>query len=101
MDICVSVIVPIYNVKKYINRGIENLLAQTYENFEIILVDAGSTDGSLEICTDWASQDDRMLAVHQKNQGSGGAGNSGIEAARGKERELFDVDEEIDEKLLS
>ena len=101
MDICVSVIVPIYNVKKYINRGIENLLAQTYENFEIILVDDGSTDGSLEICTEWASKDDRILTLHQKNQGSGSARNSGIEAARGKYIYFFDVDDEIDENLLS
>ncbi len=99
-DIEVSVIVPIYNVEGFIDRGIKNLLAQTYRKFEIILVDDGSTDGSLDKCNEWAQKDERIKVLHQDNQGSGGARNKGIDNAAGKYIYFFDIDDEISQELL-
>lgn len=99
-DIAVSVIVPIYNVEGFIDRGIKNLLAQTYRRFEIILVDDGSTDGSLNKCKSWAHKDERIRVFHQANQGSGAARNKGIDNAAGKYIYFFDIDDEISPNLL-
>ena len=66
-----SIVVPIYNVEKYLRKCINSLINQTYKNIEIILVDDGSTDSSGSICDRYASQDSRITVVHQKNQGAG------------------------------
>ena len=65
----ISVIVPIYNVEKYLHQCIESVLKQSYKNIEIILIDDGSTDDSGKICDTFAKKDARIIAIHQKNQG--------------------------------
>lgn len=96
----VSVIVPIYNVRKYIDKGIGQLRNQTYHHFEIILVDDGSTDGSLEVCQKWAESDNRIRVFHQANMGAGGARNLGITNAKGSYVYFYDIDDEISPNLL-
>ena len=100
IDVIVSVIIPIYNVENFIDRGISFLLNQTYRHFEIILVDDGSTDGSLEKCQYWAQREERISVIHQENQGAGGARNKGIDNAKGRYIYFFDIDDEISKELI-
>lgn len=83
MQELISVIVPIYNVEKYLERSIGALINQTYSNLEIILVDDGSKDRSGEICDEFATRDSRIKVIHKENGGSSSARNMGIEAATG------------------
>lgn len=80
----VSIIVPIYNMGNRIENCVNSLLKQTYSNIEIILVDDGSTDNSLEVCNLLAERDERIKVYHKENQGSGPARNYGIEKASGR-----------------
>lgn len=98
--VVVSVIVPIYNVKDFIDRGINQMLSQSYQNFEVLLVDDGSTDGSFEECKRWSDKDSRIVVLHQQNQGAGAARNLGIENAKGKYIYFYDIDDEISPHLL-
>lgn len=91
----VSIIVPVYQVKEYIGECVESLLAQTYTNLEILLVDDGSTDGSGEICDEYAAKDSRVRVVHQKNQGAAGARNTGLNLAVGEYVAFVDSDDVI------
>ena len=68
MKMRISVIVPVYQVEKYLSRCIESLLAQSYSDYEIILVDDGSRDGSGQICDDYAGREARIRVIHQENQ---------------------------------
>lgn len=99
-DVIVSIIVPIYNVSKFINRGIAQLLKQSYKNYEILLVDDGSTDGSYEECKKRESEDQRIIVLQQENKGAGGARNLGIEKSRGKYIYFYDIDDCISPNLL-
>lgn len=96
----VSIIVGIYNVLKFIDRGVGCVLAQTYGDFELLLVDDGSTDGSLQRCQEWASRDNRIRVLHQENHGLGSARNLGLENAKGEYICFFDVDDEMKSGLL-
>ena len=78
----VSVIIPVYNVEKYLGRCIESILTQRLQDFELILVDDGSTDGSPKICDDFGALDPRIRVIHQENKGVSAARNAGIDAAR-------------------
>lgn len=89
----VSVIIPIYNVYKYIDRGIKNLLSQSYKNIEIILVDDGSTDGSGELCDKVCKENKIIRVFHKSNNGAGSARNMGIEYAQGDFIYFFDIDD--------
>ena len=80
----VTVVLPIYNVEKYLNRCIESVVNQTYSSLDIILVDDGSTDSCPQICDEWALKDPRIRVVHKENQGLGMARNTGIENASGE-----------------
>lgn len=80
----VSVIVPIYNVEKYLKRCIDSILNQTYKNLEIILVDDGSPDKCPEICDEYAKKDDRIIVIHNNNGGVSSARNAGLDIAKGK-----------------
>lgn len=82
-DVKVSVIVPIYNVEKYLPKLLESLVNQTYSNIEIILVEDGSPDRCAAICDEYASHDDRIIVVHKINAGGCQARNSGIDKATG------------------
>lgn len=89
----VSVIIPVYNVKPYLERCVNSVLDQTYKDLEIILVDDGSTDGSGELCDQIAGQDNRINVVHQDNQGLSGARNAGIYLAKGEYIIFLDSDD--------
>ena len=78
-----SIIVPVYNIKNYLPRGIESLLAQSDPDFEVILVDDGSADGSGALCDAYAARDGRFRVVHKANGGLSSARNAGLDAARG------------------
>ena len=95
----VSVIVPVYQVEKYLRRCIDSICAQTYKNLEIILVDDGSTDGSGEICDKYENIDDRIIVIHQKNQGLSEARNTGLECATGEYIAFVDSDDLIREDM--
>ena len=90
----VSVIIPVYNVKPYLERCVQSVVRQTYKDLEIILVDDGSTDGSGELCDEIALSDSRILVVHQENQGLSGARNTGIRQASGDYIAFLDSDDE-------
>lgn len=79
----VSVVVPIYNVEQYLNKCIESIVDQTYEDLEIILVDDGSTDSSPSICDEWKKKDKRVVVIHKENGGLSSARNAGLEVATG------------------
>lgn len=78
-----SIIVPIYNVEKYIEKCIDSILEQTYADFEIVLVDDGSTDNSSVICDNYSLKDDRIVVLHKENGGLSDARNEGIKASKG------------------
>lgn len=95
----VSIIVPIYNVEKYLEKCIHSILNQTYKNLEIILVDDGSPDRCGEICDQYAKKDGRIIVLHQKNRGLGAARNAGIARASGKYLLFVDSDDYVDAEL--
>lgn len=92
----ISVIVPVYNTKKYLERCINSLLKQTYTDMEIILVDDGSTDGSGEVCDRFAAGDRRVRVLHKENGGSSSARNLGIDNAKGDYIGFVDSDDYVD-----
>lgn len=89
----VSVIVPVHNVKPYLERCVKSVLGQTYKDVEIILVDDGSTDGSGELCDELASRYGIVSAIHQNNQGISGARNVGLHRATGEYAAFLDADD--------
>lgn len=91
----ISVIIPIYNIAPYLPRCLDSIVGQTYKNLEIILVDDGSTDNSLEICQQYADKDSRMRVIHQKNQGLAAARNTGLDNAHGEFITFVDSDDWI------
>ena len=96
----ISVIVPVYNVERYLSRCIDSILTQTYENLEIILVDDGSTDSSGQICEDYADKDPRIKTIHKPNEGLADARNKGIEAATGAYCSFVDSDDYVAEDCI-
>lgn len=95
MEDLISIIVPVYNVEKYLNNCIKSIIGQTYKNIEIILVDDGSTDNSSKICDDYAKKDKRIKVIHQKNSGLSEARNIGIKNASGTYIGFVDSDDYI------
>lgn len=91
----VSVIVPVYNMEKYLSRCVDSILAQTYSNLEVILVDDGSKDSSPAICDKYAERDSRVKVVHKANGGPGSARNLGIEESTGDYIAFVDSDDTI------
>lgn len=92
----VSVVIPVYNVEKYLDRCIVSIVEQTYRNTEIILVDDGSKDNSPSICDSWAERDGRIRVIHKQNAGAGMARNTGIDNACGDYILFVDSDDYID-----
>lgn len=91
----ISVVLPVYNTEKYLNRCVTSVRNQTYSNLEIILVDDGSPDNCPQMCDEWAAKDSRIRVIHKKNAGLGMARNSGIEAATGEYICFFDSDDYV------
>lgn len=92
----VSIIVPCWNVEKYLNRCVDSLIHQTLKDIEIILVDDESPDSVPQMCDEWASKDQRIKVIHKKNAGLGMACNSGIEVATGSYIAFCDSDDYVD-----
>ncbi len=91
--ICVSVIIPVYNSEKYLNRCIDSVLAQTFTDFELILINDGSKDNSGNICDDYVNKDKRVSVIHKENGGVSSARNLGITKASGKYIMFVDSDD--------
>lgn len=91
----ISVIVPVYNVEKYINRCVQSILNQSFSDFELILVDDGSPDTCPELCDEWAYVDSRIRVIHKKNGGLSAARNAGISMASGEYFLFVDSDDMI------
>lgn len=101
MEPLISIVVPVFNVDKYLNRCINSLVNQTYNNIEIILVDDGSTDSSGTMCDEWASRDDRIKVIHKKNAGLGYARNTGLEKCEGQYIVFVDSDDFVETNMLN
>lgn len=97
----VSVIIPVYNVEKYLCRCLDSVLSQNYPNFEIILVDDGSTDDSGDICDEYARKDSRIKLIHKKNGGSSDARNKGLGMVSGDYLTFIDSDDYVHEDYVS
>lgn len=96
-----SIIVPIYNVEKYLMDCIDSVLSQNYSDYELILVDDGSSDGCPRICDDYAAKDAHVCVVHQENGGLSAARNAGIQRANGEYILFLDGDDCLYENVLS
>ena len=96
----VTVVVPIYNVEKYLDRCLKFIVSQTYRNLDIILVDDGSPDRCPQMCDEWEKKDSRIRVVHKVNAGLGMARNTGIEHSRGEFIFFFDSDDYIAEDTV-
>ena len=92
----ISVIVPVYNVEKYLTQCVESILSQDHSNLEVILIDDGSTDRSGEICDQFAARDSRVQVIHQKNAGAAAAKNAGLRIASGTYLSFVDSDDYLE-----
>lgn len=100
MNPLISVIVPIYNVEKYLARCVDSIVNQTYKNLEIILVDDGSPDRCPQMCDDYAEKDGRIKVVHKKNGGLSDARNAGMAVATGKYISFIDSDDYVSDDFF-
>ena len=96
----ISIIVPIYNVEKYLTECVDSIIKQTYKNLEIILVDDGSTDHSKDICDQYVKIDTRIRVIHKVNGGLSSARNAGIDIANGNYYMFIDSDDYIKEDMV-
>lgn len=99
VSITISVIIPVYNVEKYLHRCVESILQQTFQDFEIILVDDGSRDNSGEICDEYAKKDTRIKVIHKNNARVSAARNDGMKIANGKYISFIDSDDWIEPEM--
>ena len=90
-----------YNSKKYINRCIDSIIKQTFQEFELLLIDDGSTDGSLNLCDGYAKQDSRIRVIHKENGGLSSARNAGLAVATGKYIGFIDSDDSVKKNMYS
>lgn len=100
VEVKFSIITPVYNTEAYLNRCIESIVSQTYQNWELILVDDGSDDNSLKICQKWADKDVRIKVIAKKNEGQGIARNLAMQMAQGDYLCFVDSDDWIEVELL-
>lgn len=96
----ISVIVPVYNVKKYLPRCVDSILSQTFKDFELLLIDDGSTDGSGDICDNYATNDNRIKVFHKPNEGISATRNFGIGHANGMYIQFVDGDDWIEPDMF-
>ena len=97
----ISIIIPVYNVRLFLAEALESVINQTYKNLEIIVVDDGSTDGSGEICDNYAIRDDRITVIHQNNRGLSAARNKGLDIMVGKAVAFLDSDDAYHPEYVS
>lgn len=100
MEVKISIIIPVYNVEKYLRECLDSILKQTFQDFEIICVDDGSTDKSLEILQEYKRKDDRFVILQQRHAGAGAARNHGLKLAEGKYIQFLDSDDYFQPNLL-
>lgn len=100
MDKTISVIVPVYQVERYLEKCVQSIIRQSYKNLEIILIDDGSEDGCPELCDHYQQLDSRIKVIHKSNGGLSSARNAGLDIAEGDYITFVDSDDYIDEKLL-
>lgn len=96
----ISIIIPVYNVEKYIEKCLESVINQTYNNIEIILIDDGSLDDSGKICDEYAKKDKRIVVIHKNNEGVSVARNVGIKKSKGKYVAFIDSDDYVEENYV-
>lgn len=96
----VSIVIPVYNTRAWLDRCLESVTGQSYRNLQIILVDDGSTDGSGDLCRIWTARDSRIECLRIPNSGQGAATNRGIEQARGDYIFFFDSDDYVDNSIV-
>ncbi len=96
----ISIIVPVYNTEKYLNRCVDSILAQTFTDFELILFDDGSTDQSGEICDEYAKKDSRITVLHERNHGVSYSRNIGLDNSRGAYIAFIDSDDYVSQNYL-
>ena len=96
----ISVIIPVYNCEKYIETCVDSVLNQTFTDFEIILVDDGSPDDSGKLCDQLSEKNNKIVVLHQKNQGQAAARNNGVKIARGEWLHFVDSDDLIHPQML-
>lgn len=96
----ISIVVPVYNVEKYLDRCVRSLVNQTYKDIEILLIDDGSTDGSGKLCDEYAKQDSRITAYHKVNGGLSDARNYGMERAKGEYISFIDGDDYVETDMM-
>ncbi len=101
MGVSISVIVPVYKVEEYIHDCVDSILAQTFRDFELILVDDGSPDNCGKICDEYARLDDRIIVIHQENKGISGARNAGLDIAAGNFVTFIDSDDVVNPRYLN
>ena len=99
-NILVSIIVPMYNSEKYIERCVKSLISQSYKNIEIVIVDDGSKDNSLQLIKDYANKDSRIKVYTQSNQGPSVARNTGLDNSTGKYIMFVDADDFIEHNMF-
>ena len=99
MDL-ISVIIPAYNVEKYLSRCLDSICSQTYRDIEIIVIDDGSGDGTPKICDEYASKDSRIRVVHKQNEGVAAARNTALDMASGTELAFADADDRYEPDML-
>ncbi|WP_226677972.1 glycosyltransferase family 2 protein [Mesobacillus jeotgali] len=100
MSPTVSVVIPVYNVESYLHRCIDSILNQTFQDFEVILINDGSIDNSGQICDQFAHQDDRITVIHKENARVSAARNDGIRLAKGKYISFIDSDDWVEPEML-
>ena len=96
----VSVIIPVYNAEAYLEECLDSVVNQTLKNIEIICVNDGSTDNSLDILKEYQEKDDRVIIINQENQGAGVARNQGIKVAKGNYLSILDADDFFELNML-
>ena len=97
----ISIIIPVYNSEKYLRGCLDSIIDQSYRDFELILIDDGSTDGSCAICDDYAKRDERIKVIHKENAGASAARNCGIRHALGEYISFVDSDDWLSREMYS
>ena len=98
--VAISIVIPVYNIEKYLEKCLDSLINQTFKDFEIICVNDGSKDSSLEILNEYAKKDSRFKIITQENGGSGSARNNGLSHAQGKYVQFLDGDDYFESEML-